>query len=300
MKPEVQKVPKNIFKGLWIIGSCLTLFFLIMNWIAGFNKELTAAESFDILSSVSLLSTSIVFLIILYKAWAAIQDGQTRISPLKAVGFIFIPIFNFYWIFRAVWGFAKEYNIYNRRHSHDLPALSENLFLVFTILLLASGFFERIFEFKSMVVSWNGVYLFYGFKVVTAMCDSVNRLADIPPGDRQTIETPATLASLNNEISCPGCSATVLPGNRFCGSCGMLQKEPISRQTVACLLCSECGYANISDANFCEMCGNKLSKPQKGFEEQQRKEEQKAPDSSDRTYSEKDNVGARHDNSDIA
>jgi len=61
------------------------------------------------------LYAEIVFLVLLYKAWACIQDGSSRTSAGQAVGFLFVPIFNFYWIFRALPGFADEYNLYLER-----------------------------------------------------------------------------------------------------------------------------------------------------------------------------------------
>ena len=42
--------------------------------------------------------------------WAAIQDGYARTTPGKAIGFMFIPFFNIYWMFQAIWGYSKDYN----------------------------------------------------------------------------------------------------------------------------------------------------------------------------------------------
>jgi len=78
--------------------------------------------------------------VLLYKAWKVIQDGHARTSPGKAVGFLFIPFFNLYWIFQAYWGFAKDYNAYIERHHNvseggiSIPRVSANLFLAFCIL----------------------------------------------------------------------------------------------------------------------------------------------------------------------
>jgi hypothetical protein len=81
--------------------------------------------------------------LLLYKAWAQIQDGPARTTPGKAVGFRFIPFFHFYWEFVAVKGLAEDLNAYCRRREIPAPAVSENqatwccaLFVVGDVLVL--------------------------------------------------------------------------------------------------------------------------------------------------------------------
>ncbi len=38
---------------------------------------------------------------LVYRMWAQIQSGHPRTTPACAVGFLFIPLFNLYWIFVA-------------------------------------------------------------------------------------------------------------------------------------------------------------------------------------------------------
>jgi hypothetical protein len=54
--------------------------------------------------------------ILVYKFWQVIQDGFARTTPGKAVGFLFIPFFNFYWWFVAFFGLSKDQNAYIDRH----------------------------------------------------------------------------------------------------------------------------------------------------------------------------------------
>jgi len=77
---------------------------------------------------------AVVLLTLIYKMWAAIQDEHARTTPGKAVGFLFIPVFNFYWVFQALWGFAQDYNRYLARHGLNLRKLPEGLFLTLAIL----------------------------------------------------------------------------------------------------------------------------------------------------------------------
>jgi hypothetical protein len=45
----------------------------------------------------------IPFYTTLYRAWKCLQPGGlARTTPGKAIGFLFIPFFNLYWIFQAI------------------------------------------------------------------------------------------------------------------------------------------------------------------------------------------------------
>jgi len=56
-----------------------------------------------------LVASSILTYIYLYRAWAALQPGGATVSPGKAIGFLFIPIFSIYWIFIAFGGLPKQW-----------------------------------------------------------------------------------------------------------------------------------------------------------------------------------------------
>lgn len=80
-----------------------------------------------------------IWYVLLYKAWEVIQDNNASATPGKAVGFLFIPAYNFYWIFRVWWGFARDYNRYVARYSLKAPKMKEGLFLAFCILSICSS-----------------------------------------------------------------------------------------------------------------------------------------------------------------
>lgn len=80
--------------------------------------------------------TSVVFFyLMLYRFWELIQDGDARTTPGKAVGFCFIPAFQLYWIFVAVWGLAKDLNAYIDDRRIEAPRPSEGLALTYCILI---------------------------------------------------------------------------------------------------------------------------------------------------------------------
>jgi hypothetical protein len=119
---------------------------------------------------------SVVMLVWLYKMWTAIQDGHARSTPGLAIGFLFVPLFNLYWVFQAFWGFAKDYNQYARRHALSVPKLSAGVHLACSIFCLVSitaviphvGYF--VIQAQSILAA----------VMITRSCDAVNALPAEP------------------------------------------------------------------------------------------------------------------------
>ena len=84
---------------------------------------------------VCLMAAVIAQLMLWYKAWASIQDGHARTTPGLAVGLMFIPLFNLYWGFQAIYGFAVDYNKYIARHNRAVTPLPEGLYLALPIMM---------------------------------------------------------------------------------------------------------------------------------------------------------------------
>jgi len=103
------------YAGTWALATCVLLI---------------------LLGCAAILYGASVWYLLIYRAWAVIQDGNASTTPEKAVGLLFIPFYNFYWIFRAWHGFAQDYNRYIDRHAVNEPKLGESLFLAFCILFV--------------------------------------------------------------------------------------------------------------------------------------------------------------------
>ena len=116
----------------------------------------------------------VIYFQLIYKAWASIQDGQARTTPGKAVGFLFIPFFNLYWIFQVFHGFAVDYNRFAAKRTLPFKA-SEGLFLAFPILLLVE--FLPLVGILALLPSLVVMVL-----VILQMCDAINAVS-APPGD---------------------------------------------------------------------------------------------------------------------
>jgi hypothetical protein len=149
----MKKLSKKWYLG-WIIGAYVVgSVFLITGLIIGVVWAVIKQGKFT-LADIGLLGPAIMFFllgiastvvaaifcyVVLYKAWQVIQDGQPRTTPGKAVGFLFIPFFNLYWMFVAYWGWAKDCNAYISSRGLSLAPLPEKLYLAFPIITLCSG-----------------------------------------------------------------------------------------------------------------------------------------------------------------
>jgi hypothetical protein len=108
----------------------------------------------------------ISLLVLVYTIWDALQDGVTDVSPGKAVGFLFIPVYNLYWLFRVWAGYPTDYNQYLERHRLAAPPLSGTLFTIFPIAILLSG----LLVLPILILPFVTIF------VIARACDAVNNL----------------------------------------------------------------------------------------------------------------------------
>jgi hypothetical protein len=132
---------------------------------AAAGAAVLGASSMMMLAVALLWVPAVAFFVLLYKAWAAIQDPQVRTTPGKAVGFMLIPFFNIYWMFMAIWGWAQDYNGYTTRHGIGGEKMSEGLFLAYVVSAL-------IFPPVAFILM---------FMVVAKLCDGINTIATATP-----------------------------------------------------------------------------------------------------------------------
>jgi len=80
---------------------------------------------------------AVIGYILLYRFWFLIQSGTPRTTPSKAVGYCFIPFYNFYWWYVAFVGLAKDMNAFCREK--DVAAkVDEGMALTYFILMLTT------------------------------------------------------------------------------------------------------------------------------------------------------------------
>jgi len=163
---------KGFYLGFYFGGVVLATIMLFVG-IAMVANEIMAGIAFLVLAFLLWLFIMFIIMMLYYKMWAAIQDGHARTTPGKAVGFMFIPFFNLYWMFQAIWGFSVDYNAYIERHSIETQPLPAGLFLTFCILSLAGAI-----PYIGIIVSFASIVIF--IIMVLKICDAVNILPAEP------------------------------------------------------------------------------------------------------------------------
>lgn len=125
----------QVSKWLYAIGVSV---FLLLAAVARLIS--TFSDDGKPVYSLLFLFGALLFMLSLYhKAWLAIQDGYARTTPGHAVGYSFIPVFNWYWIFVVMVGFVSDYNAFAERKKLDREPLSRWLFLSLAITWVISS-----------------------------------------------------------------------------------------------------------------------------------------------------------------
>ncbi len=156
--PEVGRVSPVLYLILWWIG---LVGGGVMTGIAFTDPKLTELVA---VCWAPLLIGAIAFWVLIYKAWSAIQDGRARTTPGKAVGFLFIPLFNIYWLFVAIGSWGKEFNAFAERRGVVGARASDGLFVAHCVF--------------SIVPVLSAIALFTGTGVILQMCRGINAVAN--------------------------------------------------------------------------------------------------------------------------
>lgn len=150
--PEVGPGKFGLWMGLFLGGIVLMAVGGLMGALTAKNTQIgpdgeviaSASESVGAIIGALLIIggylttilSVIPFYMTLFRAWKCLQPGgMARSTPGKAIGFMFIPFFNLYWIFMAIKGLATDWNR-TMDTFEDLkaaPKFSEGVFLTFCI-----------------------------------------------------------------------------------------------------------------------------------------------------------------------
>lgn len=199
--PPVAYGTKPISKGFYM-GSVLTA--IILDWLlllvivlASQNETIEPLSLLKFILIVQIFTVCVLIYIVIitailwYKAWQVIQDGHARTTPGRAVGFAFIPLYNLYWAFQFIHGFAKDYNAYLRRYNMPIAQLSEGYFLAATILTIP-GIIVRRIPYVGIVYAL--IVGIVAIVLLNSVCNAVNSLVAF----RASRESVAA-----NEEQCP-------------------------------------------------------------------------------------------------
>jgi predicted Zn finger-like uncharacterized protein len=138
--PSKAALSKAVFVYCWTGVRIIAGILASMGLMLAIRKEAhsTLIATFAA-ADVFLICSVAIEMLLFYKMWAAIQDDNASISPAKAVGFLFIPVFNIYWALLMVTGFAEDYNSFIQRRAIRAKDLSLTLFLLYAFAFILSA-----------------------------------------------------------------------------------------------------------------------------------------------------------------
>jgi hypothetical protein len=176
--PQIAAASFGLWAGTIAGGLLLTIIALALMPQAALKAETNPAM---IMILTGILGVGILCVIIaqilqlmtLHRNWKCLSLAGATVTPGAAVGFLFIPFFNLYWIFRAYYGLPQEWNRITAAHEETrlAPRMPEGLFLAFCITSLV----------------FPPVALILAFPVMSAMCKSINFIAFRP------VQQPGTM-----------------------------------------------------------------------------------------------------------
>ena len=154
--------PTKASFGMWLSLLLSTPVILVL--ALALSKSASAlAAILLIVAYLPALGASIMSLVYLYRAWNLLQPGGARVTPGKAVGFLFIPFFQLYWVFVAFGGLPAEWNRVMGSHPNlsRAPRLSGGL-----AMACCAGMFFGI-----------GIFLF--IPLLASICKGINFMGSL-------------------------------------------------------------------------------------------------------------------------
>jgi len=174
---------KTIYAGIFSLSLGFFLLFGLLLGVAVLLQDLVWYQEapglgvqliviLGILGFVQFLFVQMIYtFVVLWKMWRSIQDGHARTTPGKAIGLLFIPFFNIYWIFQVWGGFPTDYNSYVQRHRLPVSHLPAGVFKAYPAIILLTAI-----PFLGILAALVNMFLFVA--IISKTCDAVNALAE--------------------------------------------------------------------------------------------------------------------------
>lgn len=120
---------------LAVVG--LPLIFIGVNGMPN-TLGLSGGEAILLVWFPCMIAAVVLYCLILYTLWTFIPVDTARTTPAKAVGLLFVPLFNFYWNFVAFHGLAESLNAQLKRNSILNRRVNEGLSVSYCVLMCCS------------------------------------------------------------------------------------------------------------------------------------------------------------------
>lgn len=112
----------------------VTVGLVLLVWLAGL---LNSNPNIKLIGVLQLCAFGF-FSLIVRRAWASIDGGAENLSPAKAQGFLWIPFFNFYWVFPALVSLATQTNAKADAEQNPAGRITRGFGLVIAVLFSVS------------------------------------------------------------------------------------------------------------------------------------------------------------------
>ena len=130
-----------------------------------------------LLSPVYILA--VVFaMILLFKCWKALPEAHRKTTPGKAVGFLFIPLYNFYWVFVSFPALAKGYYLYGQQVNDAEIKDHSNVGVAYAMLFICSFTFAVFMPSIGPLINIADLVVFLSF--FKTMSSYANRALNRP------------------------------------------------------------------------------------------------------------------------
>jgi len=153
---------KKIRKRLWVGGYLVGTIGVLVLYALGVSGGIAYDDpggffAFTFFATAPAIFAPIFGLVILYRMWAVIRYIGGRAAPWQAVVFMFIPLYAWYWVFQAYWGWTKDYNRAIKEGNIKAPHMSKGLALTASTLWVVSSVLSTIGYFMARNSSANAL-----------------------------------------------------------------------------------------------------------------------------------------------
>lgn len=156
-RPSSKVNPDNLKKSfaLWALFLVILIIYEVFTNLTPSNSSFRALNCLGLITSCAFTAMSFL---LLYHFWQINQDGNSYTTPGRAVGFMFIPVFNIYWIFRAFPGLSMDQNRYIFQHFSGKPEgfvkkAHPAIAFAYTLFSIFSSLFLIIYSVKQIVLT---------------------------------------------------------------------------------------------------------------------------------------------------
>ncbi len=192
-----------LFSGSSLFATAVALDLTEEKSVAGqvFDAENVTLAAWATAIALSVTGT-VLFLIWLYRCWSTVPAADRRCSPGAAVGLLFVPLFNLYWIFVAIVGLSSSLGrSFGRQYARPPGLKLARAVCIFTIL------------FGLLGVVCTGLELIPWVLLVAWVCvtnDAKNRLLSGSPAEPQTARSVDAIWIVVGGVAAVGCAVVPL------------------------------------------------------------------------------------------